>query len=260
VPEPKGLVMFKKLVVANRGEIAIRIIRACKELSTVTVCVYSEADRLAPFARYADEAYCIGPAPARSSYLCPERVIDVAKRTGAEAVHPGYGFLAENRDFARVCEASGIRFVGPRSDSITAMGDKLNARRLMEAAKVPVVPGSRAITDIGQAHEEARRLKFPVLIKPSSGGGGIGMRVIEDEAGLEAGLRISQSTARAAFGEPTVYLEKYLPHPRHIEFQIIAARLAQAVASLPTVAWDGRGGTPYAAAVRAVLEQSGDRV
>jgi len=214
--------MFKKILVANRGEVAVRILRACKELGIATVAVYSQVDRTAPFALYADEAHYIGPSLARHSYLHAERILDVAKRTGAEAIHPGYGFLAENADFARACEAAGIRFIGPRSDSIAAMGSKVNARRLMEHAGVPVVPGSDAITDGAHARREARRLGYPVILKASAGGGGIGMRVVEDEAALDAALRRAQSIAHSTFGEPTVYLEKCLRHPRHIEFQIIA--------------------------------------
>lgn len=214
--------MFKKILVANRGEVAVRIMRACKELGISSVGVYSEVDRKAFFSLYADEAYCIGPAPSRDSYLNIERILDVAKRTRAEAIHPGYGFLAENAEFARACESAGIQFIGPHSDAIAAMGSKLNARRLMEQAGIPVVPGTGPLRDEEQAHAEAERIGYPVMVKASAGGGGIGMSVVEEESDLHLALAMTRSSAASAFGDPTVYMEKYLRHPRHIEFQVMA--------------------------------------
>jgi len=214
--------MIKKILVANRGECATRIIRACRELGVATVAVCATADRRAPFALLADESYCLGPAYAGHSYLSIDRLIAIAKRTGSEAIHPGYGFLAENPAFAQACEDSGILFIGPSSQAIAAMGQKVNARRLVEQAGVPIVPGSGAISSYVEAQQEARRIGFPVIVKPSAGSRGIGIRVAEDETRLAEALRMTQSIARSAFGEPIVYLEKYLSRPRHIEFQIIA--------------------------------------
>ncbi|MCW7075672.1 MAG: acetyl-CoA carboxylase biotin carboxylase subunit [Candidatus Syntrophoarchaeum sp.] len=214
--------MFRKLLIANRGEIAIRIMRACKELGISTVAVHSEADENALFKKYADEAYCIGPPSPLQSYLNIDRIIEVAEISGAEAIHPGYGFLAENAEFVRACEGAGIKFVGPSSHSIELMGSKIQAREIMERADIPVTPGSGAITDVDLAVEVAKEIGFPVLIKPSGGGGGIGMTVVENSEDLPNAITSTQQTARSAFGDPTIYLEKYLKNPRHIEFQILA--------------------------------------
>ncbi len=214
--------MFRKVLIANRGEIALRIVRACKELGIRTVAVYSEADRESLHVRFADEDVCIGPPPARDSYLNIPRIIAAAEVTGAEAIHPGYGFLAENAEFAEICERSDIVFIGPSAEHIRIMGDKAVARRTMAAIGVPTVPGSEgAIEDAGSALEIAREIGFPVLIKAAAGGGGKGMRVAQDADVFAAQLQMAQNEARAAFSDPSVYLEKYLARPRHIEIQVI---------------------------------------
>jgi pyruvate carboxylase subunit A len=215
--------MFRKILVANRGEIAIRVMRACREMGIVSVAVYSEADEKALFARYADEAYPIGPAPASQSYLNMEKLIAAAGKSGAEAIHPGYGFLAENPKFARMCEGEGIKFIGPSSRVLELMGDKITARREMIKAGVPVVPGTEeCVTEFGQAAGIARRIGYPVIIKPSGGGGGIGMTIVTDASELQKALESSQAIATTTFGICDVYMEKYLSDPRHIEFQILA--------------------------------------
>jgi pyruvate carboxylase subunit A len=214
--------MLKKILVANRGEIAVRVMRACREMGIVSVAVYSEADEGALFARYADEAICIGPPPARLSYLNIQGVIQAARGCGADAIHPGYGFLAENPKFARACEEAGIKFIGPSSRVLELMGDKITARSKMMKAGVPVVPGTdECVTEFGQAREIAREIGYPVIIKPSGGGGGIGMTIVADQRELEDALKSTQAIATTTFGLPDVYIEKYLPHPRHIEFQIL---------------------------------------
>src|SRR5262245_17480621 len=214
--------MFRKILIANRGEIALRVIRACKEMGIRTVAVYSEADRESLHVRFADEDVCIGPPPARDSYLNIPRIIAAAEVTGAEAIHPGYGFLAENAEFAEICERSDIAFIGPGADQIRQMGDKAVARRTMANVGVPTVPGSEgAITDPDTALEIARDIGYPVIIKAAAGGGGKGMRVANDEEMFTAQLQMAQNEARSAFGDPTVYLEKYLVRPRHIEIQVI---------------------------------------
>jgi len=214
--------MLKKILVANRGEIAVRVMRACREMGIVSVAVYSEADEGALFARYADEAICIGPPPAKLSYLNIQGVIQAARGCGADAIHPGYGFLAENPKFARACEEAGIKFIGPSSRVLELMGDKITARSKMMKAGVPVVPGTdECVTEFGQAREIAREIGYPVIIKPSGGGGGIGMTIVADQGELEDALKSTQAIATTTFGLPDVYIEKYLPHPRHIEFQIL---------------------------------------
>jgi len=214
--------MFRKILIANRGEIALRVIRACKELGIRTVAVYSEADRDSLHVRFADEDVCIGPPPARESYLNIPRLIAAAEVTGAEAIHPGYGFLAENAEFAEICEHSEITFIGPKADQIRQMGDKAVARRTMASVGVPTVPGSEgAVASVDEALEIAREIGFPVLIKAAAGGGGRGMRVAPDEASFAAQFQMAQSEAQAAFGDPSVYLERYLTRPRHIEFQVL---------------------------------------
>ena len=214
--------MFRKVLVANRGEIALRVIRACRDLGIATVAVHSEADRTAAFALLADERVEIGPPAPSESYLRVDRIVEAAKATGAEAVHPGYGFLSENQEFAQALSDAGIVLVGPPAAAMAAMGMKVPARELMIAAGVPVVPGSGALTDTEDAVREATRIGYPVLIKASAGGGGIGMRVARDEPELRANLEAAQSTAQRAFGNATVFLERYVEEPRHIEIQVLA--------------------------------------
>ncbi|MDM7919013.1 MAG: biotin carboxylase N-terminal domain-containing protein, partial [Methanosarcina sp.] len=215
--------MFKKVLVANRGEIAIRVMRACRELGISTVAVCSEADKNALFAKYADEAYLIGPAPSSQSYLNMEAIIAVAKNTGAEAIHPGYGFLSENPVFAKRCEDEGIIFIGPPSHVISEMGSKIRARNLMMKAGVPVVPGTKdAVEDPEEALAVAEKIGYPVLIKASAGGGGIGMKVVHSREELAASLSSTRQMAGSAFGDSSVFIEKYVEEPRHIEIQILA--------------------------------------
>ncbi|MDI9394038.1 MAG: acetyl-CoA carboxylase biotin carboxylase subunit [Euryarchaeota archaeon] len=215
--------MFKKLLIANRGEVAIRVMRACRELGILTVAVCSEADENALFAKYADEAHIIGPAPSSQSYLNMEAIIEVAKKTGAEAIHPGYGFLAENPVFAKRCEDEGIIFIGPPSNVITEMGSKIRSRHLMMKAGVPVVPGTKdAVEDPEEAMEIAEKIGYPVLIKASAGGGGIGMKVVNSREELSASLSSTRQLAGSAFGDSSVFIEKYIEEPRHIEIQILA--------------------------------------
>jgi len=214
--------MFSKVLVANRGEIAIRVIRACRDLGVASVAVYSEADRHAAFTTLADEAVEIGPAAAAQSYLNAERILEVAATTGAEAIHPGYGFLSENQEFAQACAQRGVVFIGPPPEAMAAMGMKVPARQRMRASGVPIVPGSGALEDSDEAVRVAAEIGYPVLIKASAGGGGIGMRVARDEEDLRSGLNTAQSTAQRAFGNATVFLERYVEEPRHIEIQILA--------------------------------------
>jgi len=214
--------MFSKVLVANRGEIALRVIRGCRDLGIATVAVHSEADRTAAFVLLADEAVEIGPAPATQSYLRADAIIAAARSTGAEAIHPGYGFLSENQDFARACADAGITFVGPGADAMAAMGEKVPARQRMRDSGVPIVPGSDALDDVDSAVAAATEVGYPVLIKASAGGGGIGMRVARDEQELRVALPAAQSTAERAFGNATVFLERYVDSPRHIEVQVLA--------------------------------------
>ena len=215
--------MFRKILVANRGEIAVRVIRACRELGIVSVAVFSEADREALFAKMADEAFLIGPAPASQSYLDIGKIIETAEQCGAEALHPGYGFLAENPRLAEACESRGIKFIGPSSRVLALMGDKAAARREMISAGVPVVPGSQeCVSDPEGARAIAKEIGYPVIVKPSGGGGGIGMTIAAGEGELLNALESARDVARNAFGIGDVYLERYLSDPRHIEFQIIA--------------------------------------
>jgi acetyl-CoA carboxylase, biotin carboxylase subunit len=214
--------MFRKVLIANRGEIALRVIRACRELGIRTVAVYSEADRESLHVRFADEDICIGSASARESYLNIPRIIAAAEITGAEAIHPGYGFLAENAEFAEICERMEINFIGPTAEQIRLMGDKAVARRTMQSVGVPTVPGSPgAIADVDEARGLAEDIGFPVLIKAAAGGGGKGMRVAHDAATFADQLQMAQNEAGSAFGDNSVYLEKYLARPRHIEFQLL---------------------------------------
>jgi acetyl-CoA carboxylase biotin carboxylase subunit len=215
--------MFKKILIANRGEIAVRIMRACRDLSIQTVAVYSEADRDALHVRFADEAYEIGAAPSVESYLRIERVIEVARSCGAEAIHPGYGFLAENASFARAVTKAGIVFIGPTAEAMELMGSKTSARRVVIEAGVPVVPGTtEALASFAEAHETAAKFGYPVMLKASAGGGGKGMRLVSAEDELRSAFETAQSEAQAAFGNPEVYLEKAIERPRHIEIQIFA--------------------------------------
>ncbi|NGM85713.1 acetyl-CoA carboxylase biotin carboxylase subunit [Parapusillimonas sp. SGNA-6] len=216
--------MFEKILIANRGEIALRIQRACRELGIKTVVVHSEADRDAKYVRLADESVCIGPAPARDSYLNMPALISAAEVTDAEAIHPGYGFLAENADFAERVEKSGFVFIGPRPESIRVMGDKVCAKKAMIEAGVPVVPGSEGALpdDPEEILRIAREVRYPVIIKAAGGGGGRGMRVVYTEAALLNAVTLTRSEAGAAFNNPEVYMEKFLENPRHIEIQVLA--------------------------------------
>ncbi len=214
---------IKRVLVANRGEIALRIIRACHEEGLEAVAVYSEADRLSPHVRAADRAVAIGPPPAAQSYLDIAKLVEAARSTDCQAVHPGYGFLAERAPFAEAVAAAGLEFVGPPASAIRAMGDKTEARRRMQAAGVPIVPGTtRPMADHVQARPEAARLGYPVLLKAAAGGGGKGMRLVREEAELESAFEMATSEAQNAFGAGDVYLEKHLERPRHIEIQVLA--------------------------------------
>ena len=214
--------MFKKVLIANRGEIALRIIRACRELDIQTVAVYSEADRESLHVRFADDDVCIGPPPARESYLKIPRLIAAAEIAGADAIHPGYGFLAENAEFAETCAASNITFIGPTAAQIRLMGDKASARRTMADVGVPIIPGTPGpVEDADEALGFAREIGFPVIIKAAAGGGGKGMRVANDADDFARAFQLARSEALSAFGSGDVYVEKYLARPRHIEFQIL---------------------------------------
>ncbi|HET6700549.1 MAG TPA: acetyl-CoA carboxylase biotin carboxylase subunit [Gemmatimonadaceae bacterium] len=214
--------MFKKVLIANRGEIALRVIRACRELGIQTVAVYSEADRESLHVRFADDDVCIGPAPARESYLRIPRLIAAAEITGADAIHPGYGFLAENAEFAETCAASNITFIGPTPEQIRVMGDKAAARKAMADVGVPIIPGTPGgVEDPEEALTLAREIGFPVIIKAAAGGGGKGMRVAKDADDFARSFQLARSEALSAFGNGEVYVEKYLARPRHIEFQIL---------------------------------------
>ena len=215
--------MFKKILIANRGEIAVRIIRACHELGISTVAVYSDVDRAALHVSKADEAYHIGPAPAAESYLRMDKILDVARRTGTEAIHPGYGFLSENAKFAQACADAGVKFIGPTPASMEMMGSKTRARQAMEKAGVPLVPGtSRALDSADQAEQVAEKIGYPVMLKAASGGGGKGMRLVHAREQLQSALEAARSEAQRSFGDDEVYIEKAIVNPRHIEMQVIA--------------------------------------
>jgi acetyl-CoA carboxylase, biotin carboxylase subunit len=214
--------MFQKILIANRGEIALRIICACKELGVRTVAVYSEADRDALHVRFADEAVCIGPPRSAESYLNVASIISAAEITDADAIHPGYGFLSENANFAEVCETCKITFIGPRPDVMQLMGDKNKARETMAGLGLPVLPGSGVVESEAEAVQAARKIGYPVMVKAAAGGGGRGMRVVKSAAELPQALEAARNEAKAAFGSPEVYLEKLIPSPRHIEFQVLA--------------------------------------
>ena len=214
--------MFKKILVANRGEIAVRVMRACREMGIRSVAVYSEVDRKALHVRYADEALAIGPAPAIDSYLRIDRIIDAARRSGAEAIHPGYGFLAENPDFARACRDAEIVFIGPTPEAMELMGSKTAARRLVMDAGLPVIPGTDAnLESFEEVVRVAREIGFPVMLKASAGGGGKGLRMVATEEELESAYRNARSEALNAFGDPSVYLEKRIERSRHVEIQLL---------------------------------------
>jgi len=223
--------MFEKILIANRGEIALRIQRACREMGIKTVVVHSEADREAKYVKLADESVCIGPPPSAQSYLSMPAIISAAEVTDAEAIHPGYGFLSENADFAERVEQSGFVFIGPRSDSIRMMGDKVSAKQAMIKAGVPCVPGSEgALPDDPKVIvKTARRIGYPVIIKAAGGGGGRGMRVVHTEAALINAVTMTKTEAGTAFGNPEVYMEKYLENPRHVEIQILADEFKSAI-------------------------------
>ena len=215
--------MFKKILIANRGEIALRIIRACKEMGIKTVAVHSTADADSLHVRFADESVCIGPPKSTDSYLNVPSIISAAEITDTDAIHPGYGFLAENASFAEVCNSTGIRFIGPSPESIKLMGDKAKARETAQKAGVPVLPGSNGVvTEESSAIEIARDLGFPVIVKAAAGGGGKGMRVVMDESEFANAFVMAQAEALAAFSNADVYIEKYILQPRHIEIQIMA--------------------------------------
>ncbi len=217
--------MFSKILIANRGEIALRVIRAARELGVRTVAVYSEADRTAPHVLAADEAYCVGPPPSAESYLRVEKLIEVAKESGAEAVHPGYGFLAERAGFVEAVRDAGLTFIGPSPEAIVAMGDKTAARKRVIRAGVPVVPGTEeALSDPDEARRVAAEVGYPVLLKAAAGGGGKGMRVVRTEGEIERALEAARNEARSSFGDDAVYIEKFLDGPRHIEIQVLADR------------------------------------
>lgn len=214
--------MFNKILIANRGEISLRVIRTCKELGIKTVAVYSEADRESLHVTFADEAVCIGPASAKESYLKIPAIISAAQITGADAIHPGYGFLAENADFSEICSESNIKFIGPSPEMIRAMGDKSFAKNTMKKNGVPVIPGSEGvINSVSEGKKVAAEIGFPVIIKASAGGGGKGMRIVWEEKDFDKAFQTAQTEAEAAFSNPAVYIEKFLENPRHVEFQVM---------------------------------------
>ncbi len=214
--------MFKKVLIANRGEIALRIIRACRELGIATVAIYSQADSESLHVSLADEAYCIGPAQSAKSYLHIPAIISVALTSGADAIHPGYGFMAERADFVDICDEHNIKFIGPSSKAMRAMGDKASARATMIASNVPVTPGTGLVEDVEQIREFVSKVGYPVIIKATAGGGGKGMRIVREDSELEDAFNLCRNEAKNAFGNPEVYCEKYLENPRHIEVQILA--------------------------------------
>ena len=217
--------MFNKILIANRGEIALRVIRTCKELGIKTVAVYSEADRESLHVTFADEAVCIGPAPSKESYLKIPSIISAAQITGADAIHPGYGFLSENADFSEICSESNIKFIGPSPDMIKAMGDKSFAKDTMKKNGVPVIPGSDGvINNVVDGKKVAHEIGFPVIIKASAGGGGKGMRIVWEEKDFDKAFQMAQTEAEAAFGNLAVYIEKFLENPRHVEIQVMGDR------------------------------------
>ena len=222
--------MVSRILVANRGEIALRIIRACREMGIASVAVYSEADRDASYLKLADESICIGPADCSQSYLNIPRIISAAEITNVDAIHPGYGFLAENANFAQICSDCGITFIGPPVEAMRLLGDKVEARKLARRAKVPVVPGSEGvIEDEKEALRLATEIGYPIIIKAVAGGGGRGMRVVHNDISLRAAMASAKAEAEAAFGEGSVYMEKFIVEPRHVEVQVMADHEGNAV-------------------------------
>jgi len=222
--------MFKKILIANRGEIALRVIRTCREMGIKSVAVYSTADADSLHVRFADEAVCIGPPPSKDSYLKIPNIISAAQITGSEAIHPGYGFLAENQRFAEICEKNGIVFIGPKSELISMMGDKATARETAIKHKVPITKGSDGIVpNVEEAKKVAEWITYPVMIKATAGGGGKGMRIARDEKELAENYIVAQNEAKANFGNPDVYIEKYVEEPRHVEIQVIGDKFGNAV-------------------------------
>lgn len=222
--------MFKRILIANRGEIALRIIRACRELGIEAVCVYSQADKDAPYLRLADRAICIGAGPSKDSYLNIPRIIAAAEVSDADAIHPGYGFLSERADFSQICRECKIEFIGPSPEAMGQLGDKVQAKRAAKAAKVPIFPGSEgAIEEEDEAVEVARDIGFPVIIKAAAGGGGRGMRVCHNEATLRQNIKKAQQEAKAAFGDGSVFIEKFLEHARHVEVQVLGDKHGSSV-------------------------------
>jgi acetyl/propionyl-CoA carboxylase alpha subunit len=223
--------MFEKVLIANRGEIAVRVARTCERLGIATVAVYSEVEQDSLHVQTCDESVCVGPAPVKDSYLNQAAILEAAKKTGAQAIHPGYGLLSENATFVRAVEAAGLVFIGPNADAIELFGDKIRARALAVQAGVRVAPGSEApIADLAEARAEADRIGYPVLVKAAAGGGGIGMQIVEDDEALAAAIEVCKNRAGAAFGDDRVYIERYLDRPRHIEVQIVADKHGNAVA------------------------------
>lgn len=222
--------MFKKILVANRGEIALRVMRTCREMGIKTVAVYSEADRNALHVRYADEAYLIGAGPPRESYLNQKKILQVARKAKAEAIHPGYGFLSENPAFAAACDKAGIVFIGPSPQTVGLLGDKVAARKTVMGAGVPVVPGTEGVVRLDEAPSVAARVGYPVLIKAAAGGGGKGIRIVQTPEELDGALRVAASEAKAAFGDEGVYIEKFLRRVRHVEIQVMGDRYGNVVA------------------------------
>ena len=222
LPRPPSAPPFKKILVANRGEIALRVIRACRELGIGTVAVHSEADTRALHVRFADEAVCIGPSPAARSYLHIPAIISAAEITGADAIHPGYGFLSENAEFARLCGKCGVTFIGPTPEAMRAWGDKVTARTNAKRFGLPLLPGSEVLSDESHAIAEAKRIGFPVILKASGGGGGRGMRIVRSEGEVAAAFTQARREAEAGFKNPDVYMEKFVERPKHIEFQVLA--------------------------------------
>ncbi len=222
--------MFKKVLVANRGEIAVRVMRTLREMGIRSVAIYSDADRGAHHVRLADEAYRVGPAPSAESYLRIDRITELARESGSEAIHPGYGFLAENERFAAACEAAGIVFIGPPASVIAALGDKVEARLIATRAGAPVIPGTDPLpAEASLAQKEAERIGYPVMLKAAGGGGGKGMRIVTGPKELAGALELTRGEAQAAFSNPTIYIERYLENPRHVELQILADRHGHAV-------------------------------
>ena len=219
--------MFKKVLIANRGEIAVRVIRACRELGIQTVAVHSEADAGALHVRFADQAVCIGPAVASKSYLHIPAIISAAEITAADAIHPGYGFLSENAEFARIVEACGITFIGPSADAMRTWGDKIRAREAAKKYGLPLLPGTEALRDVAHAEEEAERIGFPIILKARAGGGGRGMRIVRSVDQVRRAFESATSEAMTAFGNPEMYLERFVEKPRHVEFQALADKHGQ---------------------------------